>query len=172
MESILRTLCILWFGFCSLAVSAAEDPVAVELDALWAQVSRTVADGDFDAYAGVYHPDAVLVSEINGTSYPIAAALRGWREGFDDTRAGTIAASVEFRFTKRLHDATTAHETGLFRYVSRTPGGSSVEQILHFEALLVKKDGWKILMEFQKSLAAQAEWASAGSGSDLANSLK
>lgn len=164
MKSIVQTICILWFGLCSLAASAADDPVLEELDALWAEISRTVADGDFDAYAAVYHPDAVLVSEINGTSYPIAAALQGWREGFDDTRAGTIAASVEFRFTKRLHDATTAHETGLFRYESRTAGGSTVWQILQFEALLVKKDGWKILMEFQKSLAAQAEWDRVGPG--------
>ena len=143
-------------------VAAQEDAALRELDAFWARVSRAVAEGDYAAYAATYHPDAVLVNGLNGKSYPIADALAGWREGFEDTRAGVIEASVEFRFTARLHDASTAHESGLFRYVSRTPGGSSIEQILSFEALLVKKGEWKMLMEFQRSLSSREDWDAAG----------
>ena len=155
--------CVVFIGLLLISVPwsvapAQDDPVAAELDAFWAEVARTVAEGDFEGYAATYHPDAVLVSGINGTSYPIAKALEGWREGFDDTRAGTTETSVEFRFTARLLGPTTSHETGMFRYVLRTPGGSSLEQTLHFEALLVKKNGWKLVMEFQKSLASAAEW--------------
>ena len=32
-----------------------------ELDDFWAEVSRTVAEGDFDGYAATYHPDAVVI---------------------------------------------------------------------------------------------------------------
>lgn len=162
MKTIKLAVGMMIFATISVHAVAQEDEVAGELDAFWAEVARTVAEGDFDGYAATYHPDAVLVSGLNGTSYPIAKALEGWREGFDDTRSGTVDSGVEFRFTARLHDATTAHETGLFRYMSRTPGGSSIEQILHFEALLVKKDGWKLIMEFQQSLASVAEWDAAG----------
>ena len=137
------------------------DRVAAELDDFWMEVSRTVEEGDFDGYAAMYHPDAVLVSGLNGTSYPIKAALAGWREGFDDTRRGAMHASVEFRFTARWHDETTAHETGIFRYVTTLPGGSTFEQFLHFEALLVNKNGWKMIMELQRSLANPDEWEAA-----------
>ena len=141
------------------------DPVAVELDAFWSEVSRTVREGDFDGYAALYHPDAILVSGLNNTSYPIRTALAGWREGFDDTRAGAMQASVEFRFNARWHDDTTAYETGLFRYVTTLPNGSTFEQLLHFEALLTKKDGWKMIMELQRSLATRDEWEVAQDGS-------
>jgi len=135
--------------------------VAAELDAFWDEVARTVREGDFDAYAATYHPDAVLVSGLNATSYPISNALAGWREGFEDTRSGAMDASVEFRFTARWHDRTTAHETGIFRYVTSLPNGSTFEQLLHFEALLVKKDGWTMVMELQRSLASREEWEAA-----------
>ena len=101
-------------AFMQVAPSHA-DPVA-ELDAFWAEASRTVLEGDFEAYAATYHADAVLVSGFSNNSYPIAQALDGWKQGFEDTRDGRMKASVEFRFTQRLHDETTAHETGMFRY--------------------------------------------------------
>lgn len=126
--------------------------ITAELDAYWAEVSRTVAEGDFDGYAATYHPDAVVIFGM--ASQPISAALAGWKQGFDDTRAGRMTASVHFRFSERRNDATTAHETGIFRYA----GGDGEPQYLHFEALLVKRDGWKMLMEFQRNPASEAEW--------------
>lgn len=140
--------------------SSSPDPVA-ELDAYWAEVARTVVEGDFDGYAAAYHPDAVLVSEASSSSFPIAQALAGWKQGFDDTMAGRSAAGVEFRFTRRLNDATTAHETGIFHYYFQPTGGERVEMYVHFEALLVKNDGWKMIMEFQKNPATPEEWAAA-----------
>ncbi len=133
-----------------------------ELDAYWAEGARTVADGDFEGYASIYHPDAVLVVEGSG-SHPIAQALEGWKPGFEDTRQGRAEAGVEFRFTERLVGETTAHETGIFRYFLRPEEGEAQIALVHFEALLVKKDGrWLMLMEFQKGPATDAEWAAAG----------
>lgn len=135
-----------------------------ELDAYWAEASRTVAEGDFEGYAALYHPDAVLVSLGSGTSVPIAEALAGWGQYFVDTREGRAQASVEFRFTQRLHDASTAHETGIFRYGLEPAEGEAVDAIVRFEALLVKKDGrWLTLMEYQKEPASEAEWEAAAS---------
>ena len=48
--------------------------VTTELDAYWAEVSRTVEEGDFEGYAELYHPDAVLVMQGQGT-VPIGEAL-------------------------------------------------------------------------------------------------
>jgi len=141
--------------------TAETSATSAELDAFWAEVSRTVAEGDFAGYAATYHADAILVSGARATSYPIASALRGWEQGFVDTSAGKTQASVEFRFTHRLNDETTAHETGIFHYTARPTGGELTEQYLHFEALLVRKDGWKMLMEYQKAPATEAEWAAA-----------
>lgn len=132
------------------------------LDAFWAEVSRTVEEGDFEGYAATYHEDAVLVSGLAGTSYSISQALDGWKQGFLDTAAGTIDATVEFRFTQRLADATTAHQTGIFHYATVNADGEESGQYIHFEALLVKKNGWKMLMEYQKSVATEEEWEAAG----------
>lgn len=132
---------------------------ATGVDAYWAEVSRTVAEGDFEGYAALYHEDAVLVNGITGESYPIADALAGWRQGFEDTKAGRITAGVEFRFSKQFHGETTAHDTGIFRYFSQEEGVEAQTSYVHFQGLLVKKDGeWKMTMEYQMSLATEEEW--------------
>lgn len=132
---------------------------AQDLDAYWAEVSRTVEEGDYEGYAALYHEDAVLVSNFSQSSIPISEALAGWKPGFDDTKAGKMAAEVTFRISQRLSDASTAHDTGIFRYVSTPAGGEPNEALIHFEALFVKKDGvWLMTMEYQKSPATQEEW--------------
>lgn len=136
--------------------------VAAELDDYWAEVSRTVVDGDFEGYASLYHPDAVLVMQGRGT-VPIAEALAGWKQLFDDTADGSAMADVEFRLTGRLNDATTAHETGIFRYVFEPQEGEPSVSMVHFEALLVKRhDRWLMVMEYQQDPATEEEWAAAG----------
>ena len=135
--------------------------VTAQLDEFWAAVARTVAEGDFEGYKAGYHPDAVLVSGPRELSYPISSAFRGWERGFVDTASGKLIANVEFRFTERLHDATTAYEIGIFHYAATPEEGEPVDQYVHFEALLVKKDGWKMVMEYQKDPATMAEWAAA-----------
>lgn len=143
--------------------SVVESQVVTELDDYWAEMARTVAEGDFEGYSRLYHPDAVLVSLGSGASYPIQQALAGWERGFVDTRAGRARASVAFRFTQRLHDETTAHETGMFRYTLEPEGGNPTTALLHFEALLVRKDGaWLMVMEYQKQPATEEEWEAAG----------
>jgi len=132
-----------------------------DLDTFWEELSRTVAEGDFDGYAATYHEDAVLVSGLSETSHPISQALDGWKQGFVDTKDGKMSASVEFRFTQRLSDATTAHETGMFHYAVVDADGQHTEQFIHFEALLVKNQGWKMMMEYQKTPATQEEWDAA-----------
>ncbi len=140
---------------------AATAQTAAELDAYWAEASRTVVEGDFEGYAELYHPDAVLVMQGQGT-VPIAKALDGWKQLFVDTRDGKASADVEFRLTGRLHDATTAHETGIFRYAFEPEEGDASVSRVHFEALLVKRNGsWLMLMEYQKDPATQEEWEAA-----------
>ncbi len=146
---------------CLPAPTHAQDRTS-ELDAFWAEVSRTVSEGDYEGYAAAYHEDAILVSGLSGTTYPIAQALDGWRQGFLDTQAGIMKASVEFRFTRRLSDDTTAHETGIFHYEAVDSEGNPTGQFIHFEALLIRKQGWKMMMEYQKSRATQEEWEAAG----------
>jgi len=130
-----------------------------ELDAYWAVVSKAVNTGDFEAYSATCHPEGVLVSGGKQMSQPLAAALARWKQEFTDTRDGKMKASVEFRFSRRIGDATTAHETGIFLYTAQPEGGPPKAEHIHFEALLVKKaDSWKILMENQKGPATEAEW--------------
>jgi ketosteroid isomerase-like protein len=50
-----------------------------DLDSYWAELSRTVREGDFQGYAKTYHDDAVVVFAVgnNKTSVAIADALSG-----------------------------------------------------------------------------------------------
>lgn len=53
--------------FYSSNLSFAEEikgPRVAELNAFWTEVSRSVSEGDFDAYQASCHPEGVLVSGI------------------------------------------------------------------------------------------------------------
>ncbi|MEI6537184.1 MAG: hypothetical protein WCN98_17715 [Verrucomicrobiaceae bacterium] len=141
-----------------LAVMADEATRLKSLDAFWAEVSRTVREGDFDGYKATCHGEGVLVSGVKKMSQPLARALERWKQEFADTKAGKMKASVDFRFSQRLGDDTTALETGIFLYSSVSADGQVRNEYIHFEELLVKRDGWKGLMEYQKSKATVEEW--------------
>ena len=140
----------------------AEAERLAELDQFWAELARTVREGDFEGYAATYHPDAVVIFGYGKKpgSMPVAKALDGWKQGFVDTKAGKKHDRVEFRFSRRLGDATTAHETGMFIFSSVDADGNVLgEYITHFEMLLVKRDGqWLGVMEYQKSEGTMADW--------------
>jgi hypothetical protein len=157
----LLSLIILLSFLGALPVLAEESDAKrlAELDAYWAEVSRAVGTGDFAGYKATCHEEGVLVSGVKQASYPLAKALAKWKQEFDDTAAGKMTASVTFRFSQRLGDEATAHETGIFLYSAGAPGEEAKKEYIHFEALLVKKGRWLILMEYQKAKATEAEWA-------------
>ena len=146
------------FGAFEVAAQSTEKSRIAELDAYWKEVSTAVRKGDFDGYRGTCHPLGTLVSGVSKTSYPLSKALERWKPGFDSTAAGAMKADVQFRFSQRMGDETTAHETGIFRYSSAEGGGEPEVAYIHFEGLLVKGDRWLIMMEYQKSEATEAEW--------------
>lgn len=142
-------------------VRADEARRLAELDRYWSEVSQAVGTGDFEAYRATCHPEGILVSGVRGRSSMLTEALARWKKEFDDTRAGERESSVAFRFSNRIGDDATAHETGIFRYAYRPKGGEWKVEFIHFEGLLLRKDGrWLILMENQKSVATPEEWAS------------
>ena len=154
-------LCLLSLLLLITTSAGAADEKArlAELDAFWAIVSKTVKQGDFEGYAATCHKEGILVSGSKKTSYPLSQALAKWKQGFLDTATGKQSSSVEFRFSQRLGDDTTAHESGIFLYAFQAPGKELKQEYIHFECLLVKKnDGWKTLMEYQKSPATETEW--------------
>lgn len=148
------------FSFCLLADAAAPETARLkQLDAYWAEVSRAVGSGDFAAYEATCHPEGVLVSGSKKTTSPLADALKRWKKEFDATKSGEMKASVMFKFSQRLGDATTAHETGMFLYSATGADGKETKEYIHFEGLLVKRDSrWKILMEYQKSKGTRTEF--------------
>ncbi|HBE67276.1 MAG TPA: hypothetical protein DDW52_03915 [Planctomycetaceae bacterium] len=147
---------IFWLPLKSVSASSQRTN---ELDVYWAAAAETVRSGDFEEYRKTFHRDAVLVSEIAGTSYPIAKAFERWKEGFEETKRGKLKANVEFRFSKRIGDSVTAHETGIFHYSTTDSNGKATSVYIHFQALLVKKDGrWQAVMELHKTEATQQEW--------------
>jgi hypothetical protein len=143
------------------AETPAPEPARLkELDAYWAEVSRSVQVGDFAAYVATCHPEAVLVTGSKKTTSPLATALQRWQRDFDETKAGKRISKVVFKFSQRLGDATTAHETGMFWYSGTAADGQAISDYIHLEALLVKRDGrWQILMEYQKSRGTREEFA-------------
>ena len=140
------------------ALTADDKSRLAELEAYWAEVSKAVREGDYEGYRATCHASGVLVSGSSKTSYPLPQALARWKEGFEDTQAGKIKASVQFRFSQRFSDETTAHETGIFLYSTTDADGKSTKAYIHFEALLIKEGRWRIMMEYQKSKATAEAW--------------
>ena len=159
----MKILLLVWFyfliPFCIAQSGTGTEERIKELNNYWAEVSRSVREGDFQGYKATCHKEGVLVSGTNNSSYPLSDALARWEKDFTATKEGKIKASVEFRFSKRISDSSTAHETGIFLYSSGDFGEKPKNEYIHFQALLVKrKEGWKIVMEYQKSKASQVEW--------------
>ena len=142
------------------AFAAQEEKVRLsELDAYWMKVSRAVREGDFEGYKSTCHEKGVLVSGTKKTSYPLSQALARWKKDFTATKTGKTKAKVEFRFSQRFSDETTAHETGIFLYSFTDLEGNWKQEYVNFQALLLKgKDGWKIMMEYQQSRSTKDEW--------------
>jgi hypothetical protein len=163
-------LSVLLCGPQNLVLGAdAQDGRLAEIDGFWARVSRAVSEGNFAVYKATCHQDGVLVSGAKKYSSPLSDALARWEKDFTATQSGAMKASVEFRFSQRLGDDTTAHETGIFLYSTEDSAGKRTQEYIHFEALLVKRGGhWTTLMEYQKSKATRGEWDAlkkAGQGS-------
>jgi ketosteroid isomerase-like protein len=146
-------------GGNTTAMAADNEARLAELNKYWAEVARAVSEGDFEGYTATCHKEGVLVSGVKKQSEPLSDALKRWEKDFAATKSGKLMATVEFRFSQRLGDNTTAHETGIFRYSTANAEGNRQDEYIHFEGLLVKQDGqWKILMENQKSKASLDEW--------------
>ena len=158
MNLIIKTLAILSFFAIYNISFADEQKTLMELEAYWKEASRTVREGDFEGYKATYHPDAILVSGPGKNSYPIATAFAGWKQGFMDTASGASKADVTFKFSSHKISDTTAHSTGMFYYFIIDDKGERTNVYSHFEALLVNKDGWKLMMEYQKSYVSELEW--------------
>jgi len=150
-SSLVFLMACLGAPFALLAADA--NAQLVKLDLFWSEVARTVREGEFAAYGASYHDRAVVVSLKD--SVPIAQALAAWKAGFVETKA-----DVRFRFSKRVGDSTTGHETGIFHYLSTDVSGKQRDSYVHFEALLVKKGSWKMITENQKNVASKTEWDS------------
>ena len=154
---------VLVFASTVRAADEAETKRIAELDALYEEISRSVREGDFEAYAATCHPDAVLVSGIRKDCYPLSQALERWEQEFIDTREGRRKSNVQFRFSERLGDPTTAYETGIFLYEFQIGDEPLKQEYIHLEALLLKtEDGWKIIFEHQKGVATEEEWDALG----------
>ena len=154
-------LCVvaLALGWARPAI-AQDETVQAELDAFWAEVVRTVVEWDFEGQQATYHPDAISVmgDSVSYTTRPMAAVFA---EAESDARTNPPRnPGLEFRWSSRVHDATTAHEVGLYR--------SSAEGREDFyggaESYLVKKDGqWTIIVEIQRREGvSKSEWDSLG----------
>ena len=46
----------------------------------------------------------------------------------------------------------------MFLYSTVDADGNSTQAYIHFEALLIKRGTWKIMMEYQKSVGTKQEW--------------
>ena len=146
----------------SKTVTPADSIRIAELNQYFTELSRTVREGDFEGYKATYHEDAVCVFTSGKKKYtnPIDVQLALWKPGIDDTKAGKTQNNVEFRFSQRVGDPTSAHETGIFYFTSIDKNGKVLSTGgVHFEILLVKRNGaWLALMEYQKARTTQQEW--------------
>ena len=158
---------VIWVSWLSILLCCSAVPTVsgvdettrlAQLDKFWSEVQAAVQNGDYERYKATCHPSGILVSGAKKTSYPLSKALAAWKQGFLDTKSGKIKANVEFRFSQRLGDETTAHETGIFHYWTFDANGIRKDNYTHFEALLVKENGWQTLMEYQKAPASENEW--------------
>ncbi len=149
---------VLWSAAVSDGASQSAAASSAEIDRdVWSVFVATVAADDIAGMGRVYFPDAVLVSP-KGTR-PIKATLEGWGRDMVAAKSRGDRATVEFRFSRRQDDSTTAFEAGIFKYAVIARSGASTPKFYPFEELLVKTDGkWRVLMERQFDLVTEDAW--------------
>lgn len=137
---------------------AQADAVTAELDTFWAGVVRSVTEWSIPAQKATYHPDAVGVTGTTSSykTYRIWADFAAKEAASGSQDAPGKRRVLEFRFSSRVHDATTAHEVGLYHYWE----DGAEHYYGKVDSYLVKKDGhWRILVEIQYEPAvAKADW--------------
>ena len=150
-------------GFAVVLGQGAAAPTAVtpsgrEIDLqVWSVFVATVSADDIVGMGNVYFPDAVLVRP-RGTQ-PIKQTLEGWGRDMVAAKARGSRATVEFRFSRRQDDASTAFDAGIFKYSVIEKSGASVSKFYPFEELIAKMDGkWRVLMERQFTEVTREEW--------------
>lgn len=159
-----RRITPLIVAFCLIAATgagASQAPATSstqELDReMYTALVATVATDDIAGMGALYFPNAVLVSP-NGTT-PIKETLERWGRDMAAAKAKGNRATVEFRFTQRLDNATTAFDAGLFKYTVIEQSGATGSKYYPFEMLLAKTKGkWLILMERQFAEVSPEAW--------------
>jgi len=142
----------------ALATSQGAAPTSHDIDNdVWRVFVRTVATDDIAGMGAVYLPNAVLVNPRATAS--IKDTLERWGKDMVDAKAKGSKATVEFRFSRRQDDATTAFEAGIFKYTVIDKSGAGSPKFYPFEELLVKTNGkWRVAMERQFAEVTPAEW--------------
>ncbi|HXT68249.1 MAG TPA: hypothetical protein VN700_00730 [Vicinamibacterales bacterium] len=124
---------------------------------VWSVFVATVAADDIVGMGNVYLPNAVLVDPR--ATHPIKETLARWGKDMVAAKAKGNRATVEFRFSRRQDDATTAFESGIFNYTVIEKSGASNSKFYPFEELLVKTNGkWRVLMERQFAEVTRGAW--------------
>lgn len=125
---------------------------------VWNVIIDTVKRDDIVGMGKTYHPDAVVVTPRD--TQPIKSTLERWGRDMVTNKAKGTTATVEFRFKLRQDGATSAFESGFFKYTTIDKAGVSTPGYYPFEQLLVKIDGrWRILMERQFAPVTETDWA-------------
>ena len=138
------------------ATASAQSSQDIDRD-VWSVFVATVAADDIIRMGEAYFPNAVVVMP-SGTS-PIKDTLDRWGRDMVAAKAKGNTATVEFRFSRRQDDATTAFEAGIFKYTVIEKSGTRTSKFYPFEALLGKANGrWRVLMERQFAEVTQTEW--------------
>ena len=159
-----RLILLLALTVAAPAVTVAQAPAltnaatsrAIDTE-VWQVIAATVVGSDIVRMGKVYHPAAVYVDGRG--SQPIAEVLAIWGKDMVTMKQAGSTATVELRFGKRQDNATTAFESGAFRYTVIDKAGVRTSSTIAFEALLTKLNGsWRILMEHQIGPIDAAAW--------------
>ena len=155
-----RLLCLILLLVPIRTVVAQIDSEVVQLDAFWAELGRSVMEGDLDGLRAVYHPDA-LDYDWEGDSYEIKLMSSSLDEQIDfhkGTKNGERRIELEWRFSSRIHNSHAAHEVGVARFTQTPRDSVSTSYYAHVEEYLVKKGKWVSLVSNVRWNATIEEW--------------
>ena len=162
MPRMLRSLLVLIIVLVSTQRAHSQvDTVLQELNAYWAEMARTLSEGDFEGMQSLYHPDAIWEGG-SGDSLTISLEsepLLAFKPFLEEVRAGNRRAGIEFRFSSRNYDENTAHEIGVMRSHDEPEGQERTYRYWRLDSYLVKKGTWMMLIENQTNFVlTESDW--------------
>lgn len=133
------------FILCSASAQSPQQEINQQI---WKTFIKSYNSFDTDLFMSLYSKDVIRVPRDDKKIFSFAEYKKTINRDNQFNKNYNIKASLEIRFTERIHTATTAYETGIYKINLVENTGKKATVYSKFMVILRKENGaWKIYVD-------------------------